>query len=66
MSSRNPRASGYFRTGYAQEIALTQTRTERVALVALLLALAPIRWPHPPFTSISPARCFSRPSARCR
>jgi branched-chain amino acid transport system permease protein len=39
VSSRNPRASGYFRTGYAQEIALTQTRTERVALVALLLAL---------------------------
>jgi branched-chain amino acid transport system permease protein len=35
-----PRASGYFRTGYAQEIALTQTRLERVALLALVLLLA--------------------------
>ena len=38
--SRSPRASGYFRTGYAQETALTQTRLERVALVAFLLLLA--------------------------
>jgi len=42
--SRSPRASGYFRTGYAQELALTQTRLERVSLVvfALLLAAYPI------------------------
>ena len=40
MSSRSPRASGYFRTGYAEEIALTQTRLERGALVAFVLLLA--------------------------
>jgi branched-chain amino acid transport system permease protein len=40
VSSRSPRASGYFRTGYAQEIALTQTRLERVAVVAFALMLA--------------------------
>src|SRR5437016_12984192 len=36
-----PRASGYFRTNYAQEIALIKTRLERVSLilfVALLIA----------------------------
>ncbi len=38
--SRRPRASGYFRTGYAQDLALLQSRTERTALVALLVALA--------------------------
>ncbi len=38
--SRSPRASGYFRTGYAQELALTQTRLERVSLVAFMLLLA--------------------------
>ena len=37
--SRSPRASGYFRTGYAQEMALTQTRLERVSLVGFLLLL---------------------------
>ena len=37
--SRSPRASGYFRTGYAQELALTQTRLERVSLVAFMLLL---------------------------
>ena len=39
MSSRSPRASGYFRTGYAQELALTQTRLERISLVAFILLL---------------------------
>ena len=39
MSSRVPRASGYFRTSYGQELALLQTRTERVSLVALLAVL---------------------------
>lgn len=40
MSSRSPRASGYFRSGYAQDFALTQTRLERVSLIAFLLVLA--------------------------
>lgn len=35
-----PRASGYFRTDYAQDLALLQTRSERVALAAFLIALA--------------------------
>jgi len=39
VSSRSPRASGYFRTGYAQELALTQTRLERISLVAFILLL---------------------------
>ena len=41
MSDRMPRASGYFRTDYTQEIALIKTRLERVSLVifvALLIA----------------------------
>jgi branched-chain amino acid transport system permease protein len=38
--SRRPRASGYFRTGYAQDLALIQSRTERAALAGLLAALA--------------------------
>ena len=38
--SRGPRASGYFRTGYAQEMALTQTRLERVSLIGFMLLLA--------------------------
>ena len=37
--SRRPRASGYFRTGYAQDLALIETRTERLALAVLLVAL---------------------------
>ena len=40
MSTRRPRASGYFRTGYGQDLALVQSRTERVALAALLVVLA--------------------------
>jgi branched-chain amino acid transport system permease protein len=35
-----PRASGYFRTGYAQDLALIQTRLEGAALAALALVLA--------------------------
>jgi branched-chain amino acid transport system permease protein len=38
--SRRPRASGYFRTAYAQDLALIETRTERTALAVLLIALA--------------------------
>ncbi len=40
MSSRMPRASGYFRTDYRQEMGLLQTRFEKTALVGFLLALA--------------------------
>src|SRR5262249_5927363 len=37
--SRTPRASGYFRTDYAQDLALTQTRLERVCVALFALAL---------------------------
>jgi branched-chain amino acid transport system permease protein len=37
--SRQPRASGYFRTDYAQDLALAGTRLERTSLVAFTLAL---------------------------
>lgn len=40
MSRRMPRASGHFRTGYAQDFALVQTRLEKSALVALVIVLA--------------------------
>jgi branched-chain amino acid transport system permease protein len=39
VSDRMPRASGYFRTGYAQEMALTKTRLERVSLFAFIALL---------------------------
>jgi branched-chain amino acid transport system permease protein len=38
--SRQPRASGYFRTDYAQDLALAGTRLERASLGVLALALA--------------------------
>jgi branched-chain amino acid transport system permease protein len=37
--SRQPRASGYFRTDYAQDLALTGTRFERVGLSLFVVAL---------------------------
>ena len=37
--SRRPRASGYFRTDYGQDLALIQTRLERVALAMLAVTL---------------------------
>jgi branched-chain amino acid transport system permease protein len=37
--SRVPRASGYFLTDYAQDFALLQTRSERVALALFIAAL---------------------------
>ena len=37
--SRQPRTSGYFRTGYAQDLALVQTRTRRVSLAIFCFAL---------------------------
>jgi hypothetical protein len=36
----SPRASGYLRTGYGQDLALLQTRAERISLVLFLLILA--------------------------
>jgi branched-chain amino acid transport system permease protein len=39
VSDRMPRASGYFRTSYAQEMGLTKTRLERVSLLVLTVAL---------------------------
>jgi branched-chain amino acid transport system permease protein len=35
-----PRASGYFRTGYGQDLALVQTRAERISLTVFVLILA--------------------------
>ena len=48
MSDRMPRASGYFRTGYGQEIALTKTRlvlsNDHTELISVAAHLAfPIR-----------------------
>lgn len=40
MSSRLPRASGYFRTSYAQDFALLQSRLERLSFLIFTLALA--------------------------
>ena len=40
MFRNAPRASGYFRTDYAQDLALIQTRLEGAALAALAIALA--------------------------
>jgi branched-chain amino acid transport system permease protein len=37
--SRAPRASGYFRTSYAQDLALVGTRLERTSLGVFILAL---------------------------
>ena len=37
--SRRPRASGYFRTGYAQDLKLVETRTERWSLAVFVAAL---------------------------
>lgn len=35
-----PRASGYFRTGYGQDLALVQTRAERIGLAIFVVILA--------------------------
>ncbi|HLX14176.1 MAG TPA: branched-chain amino acid ABC transporter permease [Bradyrhizobium sp.] len=44
-----PRASGYFRIDYADEIALIQTRGERVTLIILALALVALPFTASPF-----------------
>ena len=45
MSRATPRASGYFRTDYAQDLALVQTRLEGVALAAFAIALRGVSVP---------------------
>ncbi len=40
MSKRMPRASGYYRTGYAQDFKLVETRLERVSASLFVIALA--------------------------
>jgi len=47
--SRQPRASGHFRTGYAQDFKLIQTPLERWALAALLALLAGLPFLASPF-----------------
>jgi branched-chain amino acid transport system permease protein len=47
--SRQPRASGHFRTGYAQDLKLLQTPIERWALAALLAVLAGLPFLASPF-----------------
>jgi branched-chain amino acid transport system permease protein len=47
--SRRPRASGYFRTGYAQELKLIETRTERTVLAAVVVVLAAFPFIASPF-----------------
>jgi branched-chain amino acid transport system permease protein len=37
--SNQPRASGYFRTSYAQDVALIQTRMQRVSAVIFGIVL---------------------------
>ncbi|HET7803401.1 MAG TPA: branched-chain amino acid ABC transporter permease [Pseudolabrys sp.] len=44
-----PRASGYFRTGYGQDLALLQTRAERISLAVFLLILAGFPFVASPF-----------------
>lgn len=44
-----PRASGYFRTDYVQDLALVQTRTERVSLAVLVLLLIALPFAASPF-----------------
>lgn len=44
-----PRASGYFRTDYGQDLALLQTRTERTSLILFVVALAIFPFAASPF-----------------
>ena len=44
-----PRASGYFRTSYAQDLSLLQSRSERISLAVFLLALAAFPFMASPF-----------------
>ena len=60
-----PRASGYFRTDYAQDLALAQTRSEQVSL-AIFVAVLAVSLRCIAFRARSPARCSWHQSARCR
>jgi branched-chain amino acid transport system permease protein len=44
-----PRASGYFRTDYAQELSLLQTRGERISLAVFVLVLLAVPFTASPF-----------------
>src|SRR4029077_10845875 len=44
-----PRASGYFRTDYRQELRLLQTRTERISLCVFVVALSLFPFAASPF-----------------
>jgi len=44
-----PRASGYFRTGYAQDLALVQTRAERASLAVFFVLLFALPFAASPF-----------------
>ena len=44
-----PRASGYFRTGYGEDLALLQTRAERISLALFVLILAGFPFVASPF-----------------
>jgi len=44
-----PRASGYFRTGYGQDLALLQTRAERISFALFVLILAGFPFVASPF-----------------
>jgi branched-chain amino acid transport system permease protein len=47
--SRRPRASGYFRTGYAQDLKLVETRAQWIALAALSIILVAFPFLASPF-----------------
>jgi branched-chain amino acid transport system permease protein len=47
--SKRPRASGYYRTDYAQDLALVETHTERMALAILLVVVAVLPFLATPF-----------------
>ena len=47
--SRRPRASGYFRTGYAQDLKLVETRMERWSLAVFLVVLLALPFLASPF-----------------
>lgn len=49
MFRTGPRASGYFRTGYTQDLALIQTRAERISLAVFLAVLAALPFLASPF-----------------
>src|SRR5262245_39881498 len=44
-----PRASGYFRTGYAQDLALVETRMQRFGVAALMVLLVTFPFAASPF-----------------